>query len=211
MNRTLSVMRRRPHYIDARTPIVYGVAGYRLKWAANFDGIFTTFLTSTNVGFLDENVPRGRVDSQPTQGSVRMVFDPTTYAIPDTNHIWLELFHVAPGGAETQVSAPLLILPDGAHHGYNTVTLHGTAPSGVSVANSLQLDLPSLMYDFRVHNEEGATILYVATQEGGSETQLKPDAQPQMATYQAPQGSLWVRGAGATAAFSATFTLAFPK
>lgn len=212
MNRTLSVIRRRANIVDTLVPFVYGVAGYRLKWAANFDAaVWTTFLTATNVGYLDPVVNPVVIEAQPTSGRVRIVFDPATYSIPDTKSFWLELFHVAAGGAETQISAPSLILPDSAHHGIHQVTIHGDAPNAADSTGSLQLDLPRLMGDFRIHVETVDRNLYVATEQDGAEQQLRPDTFPQSSNFSSTQGSLWVRGGGAVVTFSAIFTTAFPK
>ena len=217
MNRTFSVIRRRPGIVDVLTPIVYGVSLYRLKWASNFDVVpFTQFIDSTNVGFRDPSINPWTVELQQTGGQVRIVFNPTTYGITDTQSFWLELFQVDGLGVETQVSAPSLILPDSAHHGVGQVTIHGTAPAATSSANSLQIDLPRLMSDFRIHDEDGSNYLYVATEQNGAEEQLKPDTFPQYSSFSSTQGSLWVRGAtssgtAAAVAFSAICTVAFPR
>lgn len=214
MNRTFSVIRRRNHLVDLMTPFVYGIQTYRLKWNVNFDGAFAQFLDSSNVGYLDPSINPAVVEAQPSRGQVRVVFDPSNYAITDTGSFWLELWHVPVGGGpEVQMSAPTLVLPESSHHGVGSVTIHGTAPIGASSANSLQLDLPRLMSDFRIHNEEavGGHALFVSSEEGGPESRLDPDTFPQFQQLTATQGSLWVRGGGGTAAFSAVFTLAFPR
>jgi hypothetical protein len=213
MNRTLSVTRRRPNVVDMVVPFVYGVDLYRLKGATNFDGVFAQFLDSTNVGFLDPAINQATLEVQQTQGRVRIVFDPATYSITDTSSFWVELYHVAPGGAETQVSAPSLILPESAHHGIHQITLHGAAPNGADSSHSLQLDLPRLMSDFRIRCESavGGNALFVATEENGAEQQLMPDTFPQYMSLLATQGSLWVRGGGGIVNFSAICTTSFPK
>jgi hypothetical protein len=213
MNRTLSVIRRRTNLVDVVVPIVAGVAFYRLKWAANFDGAFAQFIDSTNVGFLDSSINQAVLDVQQTGGRVRIVFNPATYSIPDTKHFWMELFQVAVGGAETQVSAPSLVLPESAHHGIHQVTIHGGAPNAVDSAHALQLDLPRLMNDFRIHNEEvaGGNNLYVATEQDGAEQMLSPDTFPQYTSFSSTQGSIWVRGGGGIVNFSAIFTTSFPR
>jgi hypothetical protein len=67
------------------------------------------------------------------------------------------------------------------------------------------------MQDFRIHNEEAATSLYVSFEQDGPEVQLKFGPQEQFTSILGTQSSIWVRGGGATAAFSATFTAAFPR
>jgi hypothetical protein len=96
--RTFSCFRRRPHVVDLLTPFVYGVSTYSIYWAANFDGVFTSIISSTNVGFYDSNIPRGKTELQNSQGFVRITFDPTTYSIDDTRSFWLQLWETPPGG-----------------------------------------------------------------------------------------------------------------
>lgn len=213
MNRLFKIARRRPHIIDFYTPLTYGLdtAGYRIKWAQNFDGVFTAIINSTNVGFLDPNVNRNVIETQPSTGKdVRIVFDPTSFAIDDTKSFWLQFAQVT-GAAETLVSAPTLILPDSANKGQGIVTIHGTAPSGATTANSFQIDLPFAMQNFQIHNEDGANSLFVSTEQGGPEQQCAPSAFVQYETIWAVQPSIWVRGGGGAVAFSATFTLGFPR
>lgn len=218
MRRLFKVARRRPHIVDFYTPLTQGLdtAGYRIKWAQNFDGVFAAIINSTNVGFLDDNVNRNVIETQPTTGTdVRIVFDPTTYSIDDTKSFWLQFAQVT-GAAETLVSAPTLILPDSANKGVGLVTIHGAALGATSSAGALQLDLPFLMADFRIHNEDTANYLYVSTEAGGPEQQLRPDTFPQFTSIAGTQASIWVRGAtpanvSAAVNFSAVFTAAFPR
>jgi hypothetical protein len=82
MKRLFKIPRRRPHIVDFYTPLTQGLdqLGYRIAWAQNFDGSFTTIINSSNVGFLDPNVNRMKVETQPTTGTdVRIVFDPSSY------------------------------------------------------------------------------------------------------------------------------------
>jgi hypothetical protein len=215
MTRIFSVIRRRPGIVDVLTPRVAGVEGYRFKASANFDGVFVTIFTAPKFGFLDTTgVDQRVIEAQPTDGQVRMVFNPTTYALTDGNQFWLELFHVDGAGVETQVSAPTLVLPDQTQflsRGYGHIILHGDAPSAVTVAGSLQLDLPRILCDWRVLNEEGATSAYIAFEPGGPEFTLLPNSTtPQFSTFTARSASVWVRGGGAAATLSIEATVANP-
>lgn len=215
MNRVFSVIRRRPGILDCLTARVPAVEGYRFKASANFDGVFATILTAPKFGFIDTvGVDQRVIEAQPTDGQVRIVFNPTTYGLTDANQFWLELFHVDGAGAETQVSAPTLVLPDQTQflsRGYGHILLHGDAPSALSVAGSLQLDLPRIMTDWRILNEEGATPAFVAFEPGGPEFTLLPNSlTPQFATFTAKSGSVWVRGGGAAATLSIQATVANP-
>lgn len=212
--RTFSCFRRRPHIVDLLTPVVAGTSTYTIKWSQNFDGVFASIINCTNVGFYDDNIPRGKTELQNTNGFVRMTFDPTTFGIDDTKSFWLQLWETLPPSAPAQISACTLLLPDTALHGQGIVTIHGQAPSEASSATSLQLDLPFVMQNFQIHNEDGSNALYVATEQGGPEQQLGGSATsvfPQYETIWGAQPTIWVRGGGAAVNFSATFTLAFPR
>ena len=214
--RTFSCFRRRPHIVDLLTPVVPGTATYTIKWAQNFDGVFADIIDCTNIGFYDQNIPRGKTELQNTNGFVRITFDPTTYSITDTESFWLQLWETPNGGSSTQVSAAALLLPDTALHGQGIVTIAGTAPNGAASANSLQLDLPFVMQNFQITNTAtpavSGTVLYVSTEAGGPEMAIGPGLGfPGSQTIWGAQSSIWVRGGGATCTFSATFTLAFPR
>lgn len=206
MQRTLTVSRRRVGIVDTYVPRVYGVAGYRLKAATNFDAAFSTIFTSTNVGFVGEGVDQRVLESQPTTGKVRMVWNPTHYGLDDSQHIWVKLYHVDGGGVETQMSACTLILPDDTQflsRGAGHLMLRGTAPSGTSVADALQLDLPRQQTDWRVLNEHTTRGAFVAFEPGGPENYLPPDSTyPQLGSFKANSPSVWIRGDADTVTIS---------
>lgn len=214
MNRTINVFRRRPNIVDMMVPLTPGVVEYRLKWAQNFDvaAPWTTIIQAKNSGFYDDTIDRGKIDSQPSTGtSVRMTFNPVTFSIDDTKSFWIQLWHYD-GAAETQVSGCSLLLPESAHHGVGIVTIKGDAPSAISSAGALQLDLPRLSQDFRIENEEaaGGPTLYISTEQDGPEQAVPPAPAAQYTGFLGTQGSLWVRGSAATT-FSAIFTTSFPR
>jgi len=207
MNRLFSINRRRPNIVDLYTPIVAGVDTYRLKSASNFDVAFVTFLDSTNIGYLDPNVNRNVIETQPTAGrQVRIVFDPVSYGIDDTKAFWLQFVPVI-GVIEGTPGAPTLVLPDTSLHGSGIVVIHGDAPA----ASPLQLDLPRRMEDFRVINEDGANGLFIGTEDGGPMITIPALLGVQNLGIQGVQGSLYVQGDGGDVPFSAMFTLAFPR
>ncbi len=214
--RIFKIPRRRPHIVDLYAPLTQGLDqfGYRVSWAQNFDaGSFATIINSSNVGFLDPNVNRYKVETQPTTGTdVRIVFDPTSYGIDDTKSFWLQYSQIT-GGTPTLVSAPTLILPDTANKGIGIVTIQGNAPVDATSANSLQLDFPFLMQNWEITNNDGTNTLYVSTEQGGPEVAVGPKLGFYgYATIYASQGSIWVRSGGAAVVnFSATSTLAFPR
>jgi len=226
--RLFSVTRRRPNIVDVYTPKlnpdIPTQKGYRLKAAPNFDVAMTTIIdlppASKQFGFLDRAVDQRVLDVQNNPNRVRIVFDPDTFAtgepidagLEDTKPFWLQFFPLDAAGAEIGAStgAPTLVLPDAANHGIGLVTIAGTAPSGADTTASLQLDLPRLMEDFRIVNNEGATSLFVSMERDGAEVEIDPTT-PSPFFLDGTQPTLFVRGGGATASFSATFTLAFPR
>ena len=215
MNRTFSVIRRRPRIVDMLTPRVDGVVGYRVKASTNFDVAPTTLFTSTNVGFVDtDGVDQRVIESQPTQGQVRMVWNPTTFGLQDGNQLWLSLWHVDAANVETQVSAPTLMLPDQTqflHRGAGHVLVRGFAPVAVSVAGSLQLDFPRLMCDWRVRNEDATNSVFIAFEPNGPEYALNaPDTETQFMSLRANAASIWVRAAAGTPILSIHATVANP-
>lgn len=198
MTRTITVSRRRPGIVDTYVPKVYGVAGYRLKAATNFDVAFTTILTSTNVGFVGDGVDRRVIDTQPLQNRVRFVWNPTDYGLDDTQPVWVKLYHVNGGGVETEMSAPTLITPDDTqflHRGAGHLMVRGTAPLAADASGALQLDFPRLQTDWRVLNEDPIGNAFVAFEPGGPENLLRANSlTPQLVSFKAHSASIWVRG-----------------
>lgn len=196
MTRLLSIRRRRPHLVDVWTPKVEGVDGYRLKWAANFSSAPTTILTSTNAGFADPSVKRNVVEAQALGDQVRIVFDPTSYSIPDEVSFWLQLVPVT-GGTEGTPGAMTLVLPGGMGNS-SLVTIAGT-PTGTQ-----QLDLP-MVRDIQIQNAAPITI---ATESGGAAFTVPGSAsEAHSLGFLGQQSTLYVTGG----AFSMVATLAYPR
>lgn len=214
MERTLTVSRRRPGIVDTYVPRVNGVVGYRLKAAANFDGVFATILTSTNVGFVGPGVDQRTLETQPTTGRVRFVWNPTDYGLDDTAHLWVILYHVDAASVETQVSAPTLVLPDQTQflsRGYGHVQIRGTAPSAVA-GSALQLDLPRLLTDWRILNESTTVSAWVSFEPKGPEYLLAANTTlAQFTSFKPNSASVWIRGDGGTAPISMHATFANPS
>jgi hypothetical protein len=196
MNRLFSIRRRRPHYVDLWTPKTAGVDGYRLKWGANFSSAPTTFLTSTNVGFRDSNVNPGLVDSQPLGEQVRIVFDPTTYSIPDTTSFWLQFVPVT-GGVEGTPGAMTLVLPPNMGN-TSSIVIAGT-PTGTQ-----QLDLP-MIRDIKMQN---AAAVSVSVESGGAVFTVPGSTTDEHSLgFLGQVSTLYVNGG----AFSLTASLLFPR
>jgi len=210
MDRLFSIKRRRPHIVDILTPQAMDagvVDQYRFKFALNFDQAFVTFLTAPNIGFLDPAINRNVIDTQPTTGTdVRVIFDPSTYAINDERHFWLQFFPVK-DGVEGTGGGLTLVLPDSSYNGTRVITIQGEAPNGTT----LQLDLPRSIQDLVVTNEDGGNNLLLGTEDGGPMAAILPLVGAQNISLLSKQDSLFVEGDGGDVPFSAMFTLAFPR
>ena len=215
--RPFTVVRRRPNILDLLVPKQANVKGYRLQAATNFDATFTTILTADiGAGYLDPAIDRNNLNALNSPDQIRIVFDPQTFFVPtgieDTKQFWLKFVPVNFAGVPGTASSPCLILPDSSLRGDSRVMIRGNAPSGTTVADSLELQLPFRTQDLAIRNHEAATDLYVALEEGGAEALLDGGATTlaQEEFDDGPIGNFWVRGDGGTANFSASFTSYLP-
>lgn len=213
--RDFSVIRRRKNIVDLLTPKRANVAGYRFQVATNFDQAYTTIVTAPiSSGYLDPNINPAVLNAVNNNDHIRVVFNPDTFngvaGISDAAHFWMRFIPVDFAGTPGAAGPGTLILTDAEHYGNSRVQIAGTAPQGVAVANSLQLNLPQNSQDFYIKNANAAAgnALYVSFQVGGAEQQVS--AQEVMKAYDGPSDSILVRGAGGTAAFSASFTNYLP-
>jgi hypothetical protein len=208
--RLFSILRRRPGIIDFITPIQppsSGVVGYRLKKDTDPAGTFaSTILTSPLYGFEDPDVRDQSVIQ--AGNNVRIVFKPQNFGLTD-DYFWLKLVFVDGSNAEmlsTAPSAPTLVLPP--FEGPVQTGFNSTAPSGIDITQSLRIDLPRAMDNFRLRTI-GTPSIYLAFQEGGPEI-IVPTTQEGVG-FDGLVTSFWVRGSGGTSAFSAMFRYANPK
>lgn len=212
--RDFSVIRRRRNIVDVLTPKRVNVAGYRFQVATNFDQTYTTILTAPiGSGYLDPAINPAVLNSVNNNDHIRVVFNPDTFSgtgISDGAHFWMRFLPVDFAGTPGSPGPGTLILTDAEHYGNSRVQIAGTAPQGAAIANSLQINLPQNSQDFYIKNANAAAGngLYVAFMVGGSEQQVS--AQEVMKAYDGPSDTLMVRGAGGTAAFSASFTNYLP-
>lgn len=201
MDRIFSIYRKRNQVVDL---LAYKKdpthTGFRVKWATNFDVAPTLmFEAPVATGFLDRNVPRNSVDSQPTNHT-RMVFDPTTYSIPTERSFWLQVVPMV--GAVEQTPSPMtLVILDRRAAGNYTQFIHGTATTTVQ-----QLDFYTIE-DIRLTNEDTTNILRVGSEDGGATMAVLPQSNlylPKSGAF----GSLYVSSSAATVEFSAAINLA---
>lgn len=215
--RLFSILRRKPGFIHFTTPLLdsvaTGVVRYRLKTDTDPGGAFgTTVVTVTNTGLVDPAVAGPQNPIIPGR-TVQILMKPSNYGLPDSAFFWLKLVYVNAAGVEMVSPAPsaaTLVLPP--FVGNEQSGFNATAPNGAALANSLQIDLPRQMSNFRVRNLSTTIPLYIAFQEGGPEVVVPGQASSQESIgFEGIVSSIWVRGSGGTAAFSAQFTYANPR
>lgn len=208
--RQLSIHRRKPNLMDLLVTKTPGAYSYRLKWSANFDGStpFTAFLTSPMTGFRD---PAVNDDSNITiyGERVRILFDPATFSIPDSNVWWLKMSPLDHAGAEMFTTPPLMIYqPNIGGSYFPQLTITGSAPNEASLANSLEIHLPHQMRDMRILS---AAAMWVAFDSNGQEVLLQGSSLPKDLNRWSTESVLFVRGNGAVVPFSLLFTLAYTR
>jgi hypothetical protein len=211
--RLFSIIRRKYSILDFSIPPrpeSEGVVGYRFKTDTDPGGTFaTTVFTTSIIGFVDSSVAGPQHVIQNNK-NIRVILDPSKYSISDEYAFWLKLVYVDGTGAEMSNPAPsaaTLILPP--FVGNEQSGFNGTAPEGTSLSDSLRIDLPFAMQNFRIRNLEESTVLYVAFQEGGPEVSI-PGGVESSEIY-GLVSSIWVRGISGTAAFTAQFVYANPR
>ena len=221
LSRPFNVIRRRARLADILIPKNSTTQKYRLLASPSFDGVFTQIIEADiSSGYLD---PALMVSGQAAAlqqvnnpGQIRVTFDPQTFAgvasIADADIFWLKFQAVDFSGAAGTATNPIMILPEDKLRGDSAVTISGTAPNAANVAGSLVLDLGYRMQHITIRNEEAATALYVATEAGGPEIKVDGNSTTLSELNLAPgaQGTILVRGNGATAKFSATMTSFLP-
>jgi hypothetical protein len=215
--RLFSILRRKPGFIHFTTPLLdsmaTGVVKYRLKTDTDPGGSFATVVTTvTNLGLVDPSVAGPQNPIQPGK-NVQILMKPSNYGLPDSAYFWLKLVYVNSADADMTDPAPsaaTLILPP--FVGNEQSGFNATAPNQAALANSLRIDLPRQMSNFRVRNLSTTIPLYVAFQEGGPEIVVPGQASSQESVgFEGLVSSIWVRGSGGTAAFSTQFTYANPR
>lgn len=215
--RLFSILRRKPGFIHFTTPLLdssaTGVVKYRLYTDTSPDFPSPTeVVTVTNLGLVDPAVAGPQNPIIPGR-NVQILMKPSNYGLPDSAFFWLKLVYVDSADADMSSPAPsaaTLVLPP--FVGNEQAGFNATAPSGTTIADSLQIDLPRQMSNFRVRNLSTTIPLYVAFQEGGPEIVVPGQTTSQESIgFEGLVSSIWVRGSGGTAAFSAQFTYANPR
>ncbi len=198
-------------------------ASYDFQVSSNCDGTFTTFQNvpasggyrsptaqDSVAGFDSEQFSQSRTPyltrfafnpiDYMTGGAVNTVF--STAGVSDATPIWLRVIQKNLDTSTNTASAPHLILP------YpiipqRPVIVGGTAPNAVSIAGSLEIQLPMQCNGIQIQNN-GSNVLMVAFESTGVEFTVPPlstEFTDLGMTYQTAS-QIFVRGVGGTTAFN---------
>jgi len=204
MSRSLSLLRRRLNLVDLSLQARPGIGSYQFYKSINFDVAFTLFDTIPASGKASATVAQtGYADSN-YRGQTRFLFNPTDYSIDDIKPFWVQIKQVSLAGVVGPAEAMHLVLPYSSQPN-RTVALSGGAPTGTTIADSLELQLPMQCNNLRVQTD-GATDLLIAFEPGGYEQRV-PSLQNQFTDYNKVYDSfyqLFVRGNGGATTFSAS-------
>jgi len=214
MSRSISVYRRKDNLVDLLVRNRAGKTGFRFGAASNFDAAFSTFAVVPSYGLKSPSVPEiyaGSVGGQ-FRDQARFIFNPADYvatapALVDINPFFLRIEARNPNGTFDTPEAMHLILPPPIEP-RRAVNLRGTIPAGVSLANSLEIQLPGQCNDFSIMND-GTSNMFVAFHPTGGEYQVFP-VSGEFTTFEqylTAISQIFARGAGGTTTVSMNFTL----
>lgn len=205
MAKSISVYRRRAGLVDLTVAQRATARALIFKAASNFDVAAVAIQQVPKDGFRSPNA----FDSGPAEGFrglTRFTFKPSDYSLDDTKPMWLRIQQLNVDGTLGADEALQLVMPYAAQ-GRRPVVLNGTAPNAASVAASLELNLQYQCQNLELQNN-GAQDLYVAFEPGGAEFVVKPLSTgfTNLSTVYPAFSQLFVRGNGATVAFSAVMS-----
>ncbi len=211
MARSYSLAKRTPTLVDVRVSQKATVQSYIFKASANFDGSFTNLQAVPIYGFKSPSVDLSGFDaSNSSRNQTRFIFNPDDYTVgssfvSNSKTFWLKVAEII-GGVEQTAGPAHMVLPfDGCVE--RIIAMSGSAPNGASIANSMEIQLPSQCVGTRIQNNSSNPLM-IAFNLNGPEITISP-----LATHFEPLYSsapivhqIFVRGAGGTAAFDAVFT-----
>ncbi len=202
MARSISLYRRRAGLVDLTVAQRDGVRAFVFKYASNFDVAPSAIQQVPRDGYRSKSAFDTGV-AEGFRGKTRFTFNPADYGIDDAKPMWLCVQPLNVDGTLGATEALHLVLPYSSQ-GRRPVVIAGTAPSGASVAASLELQLPGQLQNLELQNN-GASDLFVAFEPGGVEYDVKPLSTgfTNLSMVYPAFSQLFVRGSGATVAFSA--------
>lgn len=206
MAKTISVYRRRTDLVDLWVAQRDGVRAFTFKVSANFDIAPVAVQVVPRDGFRSPNA----FDAGPSEGfrgRTRFIFKPSDYGLDDAKPMWMRIAPIAADGTVGADEAFHVILSYSSQP-RRPVVLNGTAPTGATVDDSLELNLPAQCQNLELQNN-GAQDLYVAFERGGAEYRIAPLSTgfTNLSLVFPAFSQLFVRGNGAPVAFGAVMSL----
>ena len=208
MPRSFSIYRRRPDLIDMHWPVRALAASYDVQYATNFDAIPVLFQNIPAIGFRSVSTPVFTGDSQ-FKGKTRFIFAPSDYPpMVDNSQLWINFRQIDIDGTINAYEALQLVLP------YDSgprpsVIISGAAPAAISIAGSLELQLPHNVNAIYLTNNDPVNSLFISFNPFGPEIEVTPlivNFVP-FTTNLPIFSQLFVRGSGGAVNFTASLNL----
>jgi hypothetical protein len=141
------------------------------------------------------------------RNKTRFIFNPVDYSFSDADYLWLKIQPIDNAGVVGTDEAIHLVLSYSSQP-RRPVVLRGAAPSGATVANSLEINLPLQCQNVNIEND-GSVDLFVAFDKGGPEFRVPPFSTtgPQFNTTFPAFSQVFVRGVAGTPTFSLVVSL----
>lgn len=207
MPRSLSTYRRRANLVDIYLNARINVASYNFKRSANFDGAFVTFQNVPAAGFRSLTAQEPSFADGMFRDKTRFIFNPVDYSFVDADPLWLKIQPISTAGVVGTDESIHLVLPY-SFQPRRPVVLRGGAPSGATIANSLEINFPMQCQGVNIEND-GAVDLFVAFDINGPEFRVPAFSTtgPQFSVSFPAFSQVFVRGLAGTPTFSLVTSL----
>lgn len=189
MPRSYTVFRRRPGVADILIPKRVGIKAYRFSASATLNGSFTAFQVVPATGFrapADGSIPAPlfrEALGNTFKGYTRFLFNPETYtssvaAVRDDVAFFMRIESQNLDGSFNAAEAIHYFIPFRNNVGNYPVVLNGTAPAAATPADSLEIVLPSTMFDSEITNDGSSPlgITFFKDEVGTEEYSIGPNS-----------------------------------
>lgn len=210
MPRQFSLTRRRQNLVDLLIDIdpvkVPPIASWQYEVSSSLNGPFKTLVTMGAAGIRSKTV-RDFSFNDAFRGKVRFVWNPDDYAstgISDIKPIYLRVKTKDLGSTTFGSSSAVHIILPYSTSGHPPLHLAGDAPSGLSMDDAFEIQLPRNCHQFIFENLSGVNM-YLAIATSGPEYKLKPGTILEL--FDTTSSVIYVRGEGGPAEFDAVCTI----
>lgn len=181
---------------------------YRVKSAANWDGVFADIQDVPMWGLATP-----RVGASPTaqrlEPYARWRFHPSDYGLEDDDVLYFQIAPVADGVEQAAGPIYILMTPEQMTENHSPLILSGSVPAAGSSDEALEFTLPAQSTSLVVTNLDAATDLYLSFGTGDAEIPLAPG--DSFRDNRFGSGDIRLRGDGAAAEVSVYVTLNFQR